>query len=182
MLFALLPEELQQRMFSKVGLGEVSGKTLESVPLPVDYDYVSSPYGRRWGRLHQGIDLAAPSGSPIYAASAGVIAHSGWESGYGQSVVIDHGQGRKTRYGHCSKVFLKAGLPVQKGQLIAHVGSTGHSTGPHLHFEVLVDGVRKNPAWYYRFEKAPHWYALKVSQGKNWLRDFSDRLARWVKS
>lgn len=181
-VFALLPTQAQQQLFQRIGLGTVEGKTLLSVPLPVEYDYISSPFGQRWGRKHQGIDLAATTGTPIYAASAGKIIHSGWESGYGNSVVIDHGEGRLTRYGHCAKVLIKPGVRVQKGQLIAQVGSTGHSTGPHLHFEVIVNGVRKNPAWYYKFDKAPHWYALKVAQGKNWLQTFSEKLARWVKS
>lgn len=180
-IFTLLPMPAQQQLFQRIGLGTVEGKTLLSVPLPVEYDYVSSPFGQRWGRRHQGIDLAANTGTPIYAASTGKVTHSGWESGYGNSVVIDHGQGRLTRYGHCSKVLIKAGARVQKGQLIAQVGSTGHSTGPHLHFEVIVNGIRKNPAWYYKFDKAPHWYALKVAQGKNWLQAFSEKLARWVK-
>lgn len=158
---ALLPTDLQQRALNTVGLGHtVPQKTILRVPLPVDYTFVSSVYGPRKGHLHQGIDLAAKVGSPIYAASPGVITHSGWESGYGQSVVIDHGKGLKTRYAHCSKLLIRVGLPVQKGQIIARVGSTGHSTGPHLHFEVLVNGVRKNPAWFYSFHQTPHQYAL----------------------
>lgn len=183
-LFALLPTDLQQKAFNAVGLGHaVPQKTVLRVPLPVDYTFISSAYGPRRGRLHQGIDLAAKTGSPIYAASPGVITHSGWESGYGHSVIIDHGKGLKTRYAHCSKLLIKVGLPVQKGQIIARVGSTGHSTGPHLHFEVLVNGVRKNPAWYYPFHQTPHKYASTImSPPKNWLRYISEQLARWVKS
>ncbi len=182
LVFVLLPMPVQRRFFSMVGLGPITPQTLLSVPLPVDYDYVSSPFGRRWGRLHQGVDLAAPQGAAIYAASAGRVIHSGWELGYGKSVVVDHGDGVKTRYAHCFKVFAQSGARVEKGQIIAQVGSTGHSTGPHLHFEVLVNGVRKNPAWFYKFDQKPHWYALKVKQGKNWLQAFSERLADWAKS
>lgn len=180
-IFSFLPENIQQKAFRRVGLGSIPGKTLLSVPLPVHYDYVSSSYGKRWGRQHQGIDLAARTGAPIYAASTGTVSHSGWEQGYGKSVVIDHGHGMQTRYGHCSKTLVKTGSSVLKGQLIAQVGSTGHSTGPHLHFEVIVDGIRKNPAWYYHFDKAPHWYALKVKEGQNWLQAFSATLSRWAK-
>jgi murein DD-endopeptidase MepM/ murein hydrolase activator NlpD len=181
LVFTLMPTDFQQRAFNEVGLNPSFPQTVLRVPLPVDYDYVSSVYGPRRGRLHQGIDLAAKNGSPIYAASPGRITHSGWESGYGQSVVIDHGNGLKTRYAHCSKLLLKAGLQVQKGQLIARVGSTGHSTGPHLHFEVLLNGVRKNPAWYYPFHQAPLQYTASINLRENWLRHFSEQLAHWVK-
>lgn len=121
-------------------------------PLPVEYDYISSEFGPRWGRMHQGIDFAAQTGSPVYAASAGTVVISGWESGYGKSVVLEHGNNRQTRYAHCSRLLVKVGQQVAKGDLIAKVGSTGHSTGPHLHFEVILNGERKNPAWYYPFQ------------------------------
>lgn len=117
--------------------------------IPVQYTYISSTFGPRWGRMHQGIDFAAQAGSPIYAASSGKVIQSGWESGYGNSVVIEHGDGRQTRYAHCAQLLVQTGEQVSKGKLIAKVGSTGHSTGPHLHFEVIVNGEHKNPAWYY---------------------------------
>lgn len=150
MIFALLPASLQKRCYALLGLRSVIPIT-SGVSVPVPYAYVSSPFGRRWGRQHQGIDLAAPYAAPIYAASAGTVVHSGWEAGYGNSVIIDHGHGMQTRYAHCSRLLVSEGQAVEKGTLIAKVGSTGHSTGPHLHFEVLVNGVRKNPAWYYDF-------------------------------
>jgi len=147
--FSLLPVPLQKRFY---GFLRGTPASIERIdPLPVAYDYISSPFGKRWGRQHQGIDFAAPHGAPIYAMSAGTVVYSGWESGYGKSVVIDHGNGTQTRYAHCSKLLVKAGKVVSKGQKIATIGSTGHSTGPHLHFEVIVKGVRKNPAWYYAF-------------------------------
>lgn len=158
--FVLSPLPLQKQLFSAFGLGlNKPPATEESTlhPLPVQYDYVSSSFGPRWGRQHQGIDLAAQSGKPIHATSDGVVLHSGWEAGYGKSVVIDHGQGVQTRYAHCAKVLAVVGETVQKGAIIGKVGSTGHSTGPHLHFEVIVKGERKNPAWYYRFEQTPRW-------------------------
>lgn len=181
-LFCLLPETTQQKAFRKVGLGIVESKALLSVPIPVHYHYVSSPFGKRWGKRHQGIDLAAPTGAPIYAASAGTVLHSGWEAGYGNSVVIDHHNGTQTRYAHCARTLAKAGAVVLKGQHIAEVGSTGHSTGPHLHFEVIANGVRQNPAWYYRFEKAPQLYVQNAQAGQNWLQAFSKKLNRWLRS
>jgi murein DD-endopeptidase MepM/ murein hydrolase activator NlpD len=120
---------------------------------PVRYAYISSPYGKRWGRMHQGIDLAAAQGEPVYALAGGKVVYSGWEPGYGNSVVIEHGNGMQTRYAHCSRVLVKAGASVFKGAVGARIGSTGHSTGPHLHLEVIVDGLRRNPEWYYKFDK-----------------------------
>jgi murein DD-endopeptidase MepM/ murein hydrolase activator NlpD len=99
--------------------------------------------------MHQGIDFAAQSGAPIHATASGKVIHSGWEAGYGKSVVLEHDSGLQTRYAHCSKLLVKEGARVSQGDTIAKVGSTGHSTGPHLHFEVIVQGERKNPAWYY---------------------------------
>lgn len=151
-VFSLLPVQVQKRVYAFLR-GQPDASVERVTPLPVAYDYISSPFGRRWGRQHQGVDFAAAQGSPIYATSAGTVIHSGWEAGYGKSVVIDHGNGTQTRYAHCSKLLAKKGNAVMKGALIAKVGSTGHSTGPHLHFEVIVDGVRKNPAWYYSFER-----------------------------
>jgi murein DD-endopeptidase MepM/ murein hydrolase activator NlpD len=150
LVFALLPVPLQKRCYAWLGLRSLT-PVVSGIQVPVPYAYISSPFGRRWGRMHQGIDLAASYAAPIYAIAAGTVVHSGWEAGYGNSVVIDHGHGVRTRYAHCSRLLAAEGAVVQKGALIARVGSTGHSTGPHLHFEVIVNGVRKNPAWYYRF-------------------------------
>lgn len=136
-----------------LSMGSPGSDQPDPAAAPLRFDDVSSSFGKRWGRMHAGIDLAAAAGTPIHAASAGRVRHSGWEAGYGKSVVIDHDNGTQTRYGHCSQLLVKVGQRVAKGALIAKVGSTGHSTGPHLHFEVLVDGVRKNPAWYYRFDR-----------------------------
>ncbi len=99
---------------------------------------------------HTGVDIANHIGTPIYAADAGVveIAQGGYNGGYGNTIVINHGGGRKTRYGHASKLFVKVGDEVEKGENIAAMGSTGRSTGPHLHFEVLINGVRVNPLNY----------------------------------
>ena len=101
---------------------------------------------------HTGIDIGNKVGTPIYAAEAGVveIARGGWNGGYGNTIVINHGGGKKTRYGHASKLFVKVGDEVERGEHIAAMGSTGRSTGPHLHFEVLINGVKYNPLNYIR--------------------------------
>lgn len=106
---------------------------------------ISSRFGRRWGRLHAGVDIAAPTGTPIYAAKAGKVSYSGYRGGYGKLVEINHGDGLVTRYGHCSKLLVSSGKRVKKGQLIALVGNTGNSTGPHLHFEVRINGKPVDP-------------------------------------
>lgn len=95
---------------------------------------------------HTGLDIAAPYGSPIVAADSGEIIFAGWWDGYGKAVVIDHGKGKATVYAHLSRIYPTVGAIVAKGQSIGLVGSTGYSTGPHLHFEVRINGVPKNPA------------------------------------
>ncbi len=99
---------------------------------------------------HNGLDVANKTGTPIYAAEAGVIEYVGWSTGYGNNILIDHGGGKKTRYAHMSRMFVSAGQSVGRGAHIAAMGSTGWSTGPHLHFEVIVNGVRQNPLNYLR--------------------------------
>lgn len=96
-------------------------------------------------RLHAGIDIAAPRGTPIIAAADGHVVFSGYHSAYGNLLVLDHGYGLVTRYAHTSRLLAKVGDHVQRGQLVALVGNTGRSTGPHLHFEVYQDGVAVNP-------------------------------------
>jgi murein DD-endopeptidase MepM/ murein hydrolase activator NlpD len=111
---------------------------------PMPEAAVTSCFGPRWGRLHAGVDLAAPSGTPIHAAGAGTVVRAGaWADGYGISVLIDHGNGYLTHYAHMSATVIQPGEQVQAGQEIGLEGSTGHSTGPHLHFEVH-QGVWKN--------------------------------------
>lgn len=119
--------------------------------IPIKSYTVTSRLGWRWGRMHNGIDLAAPTGTKIYAADGGVVTYSGWQNGYGYVVKIDHGGLFETVYAHCSKLIVSAGEKVYQGQNIALVGSTGNSTGPHLHFEVYYNGNVKNPEDYLDF-------------------------------
>lgn len=112
---------------------------------------VTSPYGLRWGGtdFHPGMDIANDLGTPIVATADGVVEYAGWNSGgYGNMVDINHGNGIMTRYGHASQVVVTAGQYVKRGQLIAYMGSTGFSTGPHVHYEVHVNGQRVNPISY----------------------------------
>jgi murein DD-endopeptidase MepM/ murein hydrolase activator NlpD len=108
---------------------------------------VTSPFGMRWGRMHEGIDIGAPYGTPIRAAASGVVIYAGWMSGYGNLTVIDHGGGLATAYGHQSSIAVSGGS-VSQGQVIGYVGCTGHCFGPHLHFEVRVNGTPVDPLGY----------------------------------
>lgn len=112
---------------------------------------VSSSYGLRWGGtdFHPGIDIANDIGTPIIATADGVVTSAGWNSGgYGNMVDIDHGNGIMTRYGHAVRVAVNVGQEIKRGQVIAYMGSTGFSTGPHLHYEVRINGQPVNPARY----------------------------------
>lgn len=111
---------------------------------------VTSGYGWRWGRLHQGIDISSRVGQPIVAARTGTVVFAGWRGGYGKTVVIDHGDGTSTMYAHCQSLLASVGQSVDRGETIARVGRTGNTTGPHLHFEVLVNGRAVNPMNYLR--------------------------------
>ena len=107
---------------------------------------VTSGYGWRWGRMHRGVDVAGPVGTPIVAAAPGVVESAGWNSGgFGNLVEIRHPDGSMTRYAHNNRLNVSAGQSVRQGQQIAEMGSTGYSTGPHLHFEVHKGGGAVNP-------------------------------------
>jgi len=116
--------------------------------------WITSPFGYRrspfTGRreFHEGIDIAAPVGAPIRVPADGVVVFAGRNGGYGKVVVVDHGYGFSTRYGHCSRILVRVGERVKRGQVIARVGNTGRSTAPHLHYEVRVGKVAVNPYYY----------------------------------
>lgn len=124
------------------GSGQVSG-----LGWPLS-GHINSYYGYRWGGFHTGIDIAGDKGDPYVAAASGKVVSAGWSGGYGYSILIDHGNGIMTRYAHSSKLLVSAGQTVSKGQTIGLVGATGNATGPHLHFEVIINGDTTNPLNY----------------------------------
>jgi murein DD-endopeptidase MepM/ murein hydrolase activator NlpD len=115
------------------------------------HGWLSSSVGRRTDPInggddfHQGLDISADSGSPVYATADGTVVVAAREGAYGNLITIDHGYGLETRYGHLSKYDVKAGVKIKRGQVIGRVGSTGRATGPHLHYEVRVNGRLLNP-------------------------------------
>lgn len=127
--------------------GVASGKFMWPAP---SLHMITSPFAWRWGSFHKGIDISGSGayGSTIVAADGGTVSLSGWNDGYGKCVIINHGNGKSTLYGHCSALLVSAGQAVSKGQAIARVGNTGDSTGSHLHFEVIVGGRNVNPQSY----------------------------------
>lgn len=148
--------KISRRISGKLSGGSSSiGPSSRSLRWPV-LGQISSPFGWRrspFGRrrvFHAGLDIRAPRGTIIRAAASGVVVHSGWMGGYGKAVVISHSNGLTTLYGHCSKLAARSGMKVSQGQTIAYVGSTGRSTGNHVHFEVRVGGSPRNPLKYLR--------------------------------
>ena len=118
-----------------------------AMPVKSSFRYTSG-FGMRWGRMHSGTDFAAPHGTPIYSTADGVVVHAGWQSGYGRLVKIQHEFGIETRYAHMSKIRVKKGQRVSRGDRIGDMGNTGRSTGTHLHYEVRVGGKAVNPMIY----------------------------------
>lgn len=112
---------------------------------PLDSGIITSRYGLRSLGNHKGLDIAAPTGTPIHASEAGIVTYSGWMNGYGNLLIVQHSAGYETYYGHCSKLAANVGDSVEKGDVIGYVGSTGRSTGPHVHLEIRIDGVIYNP-------------------------------------
>lgn len=134
-------------------------KAVEPSARPVKSGYISSEFGYRHDpfngqvRLHKGIDFAAPIGTEIYSVGGGVVSSAGEKAGYGIAVEIDHGDGLVSRYGHLSEAKVKEGQVIKKGDLIALMGNTGRSTGPHLHLEVLKNGEQLDPREYLGYQE-----------------------------
>ncbi len=149
----VIKEQVTRVVTVGTGVNYVSATTKANVqsagficPISSGRYRISSYYGD--GRNHKGIDLAADRGTPIFAAGAGKVTYAGWDGDYGYNVIIEHSNGMKTRYAHANALCVSKGATVAQGDMIATVGSTGWSTGNHLHFEVIVNGVRVNPGPY----------------------------------
>jgi murein DD-endopeptidase MepM/ murein hydrolase activator NlpD len=135
------------------GAQDQSGSTASGEPSAAGFIWpcdgvVVSGFGMRWGRMHEGIDIGCAYGTPNRAAAAGTVIYAGWLGGYGNLVVVDHGNGLSTAYAHASSMLVSVGQSVSQGQTVSLVGSTGNSSGPHLHFEVRVNGVAVDPLPY----------------------------------
>ena len=150
------------------------GREQAGLKLPIA-GRITSPFGNRMHpilgsyRFHKGVDVAAPYGAPIAAALDGRVVSAGWHGGYGQQVVLAHANGTETRYGHMSRIAAYPGETVRRGQLIGYVGSTGLSTGPHLHFEVLRGGRAVNPLTVH-LETQTALQGDKLQRFHDWLR------------
>ncbi|MDZ7710929.1 MAG: M23 family metallopeptidase [Roseovarius sp.] len=146
------PEDMRaNRILTRLDELNLYRLAADKVPLamPVNGGFrFTSGFGMRWGRLHAGTDFAAAHGTPIYATADGVVTHAGWLSGYGQLVKIKHAFGIETRYAHQSRIRVREGQRVSRGDRIGDMGNTGRSTGTHLHYEVRVDGKAINPMTY----------------------------------
>ena len=130
-----------------------AGSTGSGAPSPAGFVWpcdgvVVSGFGMRWGRMHEGIDIGCAYGTPNRAAASGTVIYSGWLGGYGNLIVVDHGNGLSTAYAHASTLLVGVGQSVSQGETVSLVGSTGNSSGPHLHFEVRVNGSAVDPLAY----------------------------------
>ena len=142
--------------YSSTGSGKVStSRELNNSKVSIGISLIkpvsgvlTSRYGYRWGRTHTGIDIGVPTGTPVKASASGTVTFAGWKGSLGNLVVISHGNGVQTYYGHNSKILVKAGQSVSQGEVIAKAGSTGRSTGSHVHFEIRVNGSAYNPLGY----------------------------------
>lgn len=142
--------EQPKQQLAKTGTKQVPALGTGTLVFPV-VGSLTSPFGPRWGSWHNGVDIAAPEGTPVLAADAGMVTYRGWDGNYGYVLHLDHGGGKTiTWYAHLSRFAVSQGEIVQKGQVIGYVGNTGFSTGPHLHYEVHVNGTAVNPLNFYQ--------------------------------
>ena len=170
---------IQAQSFDEiVELGRSHEDRLKCIPAiqPVankDLKRTASGYGWRTDpiyktrRFHEGMDFTAPTGTPVYVTGDGTVEFAGWQKGYGNTVVIDHGYGYKTRYAHLSKILTQRARKVKRGEEIALVGNTGKSTGPHLHYEVIYKGQHVNPVNYYYMDLSPEEYDNMIQLAEN---------------
>ncbi len=177
----ILEKELyvQARSYEEIlELAKQQEVRMENIPAiqPVpnkDLKRMASGYGWRVDpvyhirRFHEGMDFSAPVGTDIFATGNGVVTYSGWRQGYGETVEIDHGFHYSTRYAHCSKRIARVGQKVKRGDVIALVGNTGKSTGPHLHYEVHYNNRPVDPRNYYFYDLSPEEYDLMVQLSSN---------------
>ena len=155
------------------GTSAPASRTSVSIPsrIPVEGVRLTSDYGMRWHpvsggrRAHKGVDLAGPTGTPIHATADGLVAKADWFSSYGLYVQLEHGGNLQTRYGHMSRLNVGAGQRVKKGDIIGYLGSTGRSTGPHLHYEVRIAGEAVNPIPYMQAGEALRAFAANSITG-----------------
>lgn len=154
----------QDRIAHIPSIQPISEKDLKT--MASGYGYRIDPvYGT--GKFHEGMDFSAPVGTSVYATGDGVVKRAGWNSGYGNAIDIDHGYDYLTRFAHLSKIYVKPGQEVKRGDLIGLVGNTGKSTGPHLHYEVRYKGAPQNPVNYYFRDLTPEQYAEMIAMAEN---------------
>lgn len=134
--------KLNERARFMPSIWPAEGETTDS------FGFRSNPFGGGSSEFHPGQDIAAPRGTPVIATADGVVVKADWQNGYGQTVVIDHGNGLTTRYGHLSKIEVTQGQEIKRGEELGQIGSTGRSTGPHLHYEVRIGDVAVSPLHY----------------------------------
>lgn len=127
---------------------EQEAKEEDNFIKPLTNGAITSYFGMRYGKLHTGIDIADNTGTEIYASKSGNVIYSGWSNGYGKLVIVQHCDGYETYYAHCSSILVSVGDYVEQGQIIAKVGMTGNATGPHVHFEIRINGSPVNPYSY----------------------------------
>jgi murein DD-endopeptidase MepM/ murein hydrolase activator NlpD len=176
----LLERRLYAQSLSFEQLRDMAGKQEDKVrripaimPVPMANYKISSGFGYRrdpvYGgtRFHSGIDFSGPTGTPIYATADGVVAAATWASGYGNKIDLDHGYNYMTRYAHLNKIDVRPGEQVKRGQKIGEMGSTGKSTGPHLHYEVRFKDEPQNPAYYYYLDVTPEQFNALIESAEN---------------
>ncbi len=154
------PTSILDNMFASDEERIEHGLMIRALPISVPVKgVITSGFGMRnhpilrGRRAHKGLDMAAPTGTEIFAPGAGTVVFSGRKNGYGNTIIVDHGYGYTTLYGHCSRLLVEEGAMVTRGDVIALVGSTGRSTGPHLHYEVRINGTHMNPSAFIFYER-----------------------------